>query len=121
MPIETLISTLYPYSAGQLGRKLREWNMYKYDSKHRPMDLDKPFSDDTTSTIEETLSVAWHEVNPRDPHSEYLPAVPTATTHQSLEYADTEPPVMPSSSGNIPSEYERGSMDTDIDGISITS
>jgi hypothetical protein len=126
MPIETLISTLYPYSAGQLGRKLREWNMYKYDSKHRPMDLDKPFSDDTT-TIEETLSVAWHEVNPRDPHSEYLPAVSTATTHLSMEYNSTgpitvtEPPVMPSPSGNIPSEYERGSMDTDIDGISITS
>ena len=101
--------------------------MYKYDSKHRPMDLDKPFSDDTTSTIEETLSVAWHEVNPRDPHSEYLPAVPTATTPLSMEYNSagpitvTEPPVMRSPSGNIPSEYERGNMDTDIDGISITS
>jgi hypothetical protein len=99
-----LIHYMYPYSAGQLGRKLREWNMYKYDSKHRPMDLDKPFSDDTTSTI---------EVNPRDPHSEYLPAVPTATTPLSMEYnskyrTNREPPVMPSPSGNVPSEYERG-------------
>jgi hypothetical protein len=91
--------------------------MYKYDSKHRPMNLDMPFSDDTT--IEKTHSVAWHEVNPRDLHSEYSPAVPTSTP-LSMEYnhiamskeeqsstgpiAVTEPPVMPSPSGDIPSD-----------------
>jgi hypothetical protein len=116
--------------------------MYKYDSKHRPMDPDKPFSDDTT--VEKTHSVASHEVNPRDLHSEYSPAVPTSTP-LSMEYnniivasanhiamskeeqsstgpiAVTEPSVMPSPSRDIPSEYERGSMDTDMDRISITS
>jgi hypothetical protein len=81
MPIEMLI----PCSAGQLGRKLREWNVYKYDSRHRPMDLDKPFSDDLI--IERTHSVACHEANPRDPRSEYYsPAVPTTTTPLSIEY-----------------------------------
>jgi hypothetical protein len=29
---------LVAYSAGQLGRKLREWGVYKYDSKNRPTD-----------------------------------------------------------------------------------
>lgn len=75
-------ANIVPCSAGQLGRKLREWNVYKYDSKHRPMDLDK-LSDDTI--VERTLSVVCHEANPRDPRSEYSPAVPT-TTPLPMEY-----------------------------------
>lgn len=31
-------TTLTPSSASQLGRKLREWGVYKYDSKNRPSD-----------------------------------------------------------------------------------
>jgi len=31
---------LTPSSAGQLGRKLREWGVYKYDSKNRPSDME---------------------------------------------------------------------------------
>jgi hypothetical protein len=161
MPTEMLI----PYSAGQLGRKLREWNVYKYDSKHRPIDLDKSFPDDTI--VGRTLSVAYDEVNPRDPRSEYSPAVPPLSmeyknnpyniasanhivmpkeeqssldaklpispgafdqsvladangTYNTRPITVTGPSVMLSPSGNIPSEYG-GTMDTDMDRISITS
>jgi hypothetical protein len=127
--------------------------VYKYDSKHRPMDLDKPFSDDTI--VGRTLSVEYSPVVPTttslDPDfpasanhiamskeeqssldAKLLPTYPRAFDQSVLADANgtytrpitvTEPLVMLSPSGNIPSEDGRATsiMDTDMDRISITS
>ena len=39
-----MTTTLTPLSAGQLGHKLRQWGVYKYDSKNRPLDVAWPAS-----------------------------------------------------------------------------
>jgi hypothetical protein len=98
------------------------------------MDLDKPFSDDTI--VGRTLSVEYSPVVPTttslDPDFPALPTSPRAFDQSVLADANgtytrpitvTEPLVMLSPSGNIPSEDGRATsiMDTDMDRISITS
>jgi hypothetical protein len=85
---------LTPSSAGQLGRKLREWGVYKYDSKNRFSDaalrlyhdgLDEDFGEPFPQAVLEDLS------NPKDPPVQATFASDLSTAHtESLQDTDTE-------------------------------
>jgi hypothetical protein len=69
---------LVPYSAGQLGRKLREWGVYKYDSKNRPMDSVLAASED--DSVEHSLPKAPSTAVFHALSKEALTAVPESIT-----------------------------------------
>jgi hypothetical protein len=104
------------------------------------MDLDKPFSDDST-IVGRTFSVACHESNSRDPRSEYSPPVPhnyvasanhiamlkgeqsSLNAKQSISPRafDQTGPITVTGPSPILSPSGGRAMDTDMDRISITS
>jgi hypothetical protein len=76
---------LTPSSAGQLGRKLREWGVYKYDSKNRPSDTalrlyrdgsDEAFGQPIPQVAPEDLSI----LNDLPVHAPFTPDLSTAHT-----------------------------------------
>jgi hypothetical protein len=65
-------ATLTPISAGQLGRKLREWRVYKYDSKSRLSSPMWPVLDG--SRIPQSVPVRLIDTDLQDPPPEDVPA-----------------------------------------------
>ena len=81
-------------SAGQLGRKLREWGVYKYDSKNRPSDtalrlyhdgLDEAFGQPFPQVAPEDLSI----LKDLPVHAPFVPDLSTAHT-EPLQDTDIE-------------------------------
>src|SRR5438552_1743733 len=72
-------------SSGQLGRKLREWGVYKYDSKNRPLNLELPPSGHRNGdgSFEEVVSYTFSEALPvPEDTAIYFTAVPDPPTAQ---------------------------------------
>jgi hypothetical protein len=96
------IATLTPSSAGQLGRKLREWGIYKYGSKTRSSDIalhshrghvDEALRDSLPPAVPEGLSILKDPTAPEDQqiYSALVPDLLTAHTRL-LQAADIEYP-----------------------------
>jgi hypothetical protein len=92
-------ATLTPSSAGQLGRKLREWGIYKYGSKTRPSDIalrghvDETLGDNLPPAVPEGLSILKDLSAPEDQqiYSAFVPDPSTAHTRL-LQTTDVEYP-----------------------------
>jgi hypothetical protein len=95
-------ATLTPSSAGQLGRKLREWGIYKYGSKTRSSNIalhsyrghvDETLGDNLPPAVPERLSISIDLSAPEDQqiYSAFVPDLSTAHTRL-LQTADIEYP-----------------------------
>ena len=95
-------ATLTPSSAGQLGRKFREWGIYKYESKTRSSDIvlhshrshaDEVLRDNLPPAVPEGLSILIDLSAPEDQqiYSAFVPDPSTAHTRL-LQTADIEYP-----------------------------
>src|ERR1700722_8482350 len=95
-------ATLTPSSAGQLGRKLREWGIYKYGSKTRSSNIalhsyrghvDETLGDNLPPAVPERLSISIDLSAPEDQqiYSAFVPDLLTAHTRL-LQTADIEYP-----------------------------
>jgi hypothetical protein len=95
-------ATLTPSSAGQLGRKFREWGIYKYESKTRSSNIalhshrgpvDEALKDNLPPAVPEGLSALIDLSAPEDQqiYSAFVPDLSTAHTRL-LQTADIEYP-----------------------------
>ena len=66
------------HSAGQLGRKLREWGLYKYDNKNRPSTL--TCIDSGRRNNPESLPLVGSDVDVRHLAEKRLPDVVTSAS-----------------------------------------
>src|ERR1700733_6911262 len=95
-------TTLTPSSAGQLGRKFREWGVYKYGSKPRSSDIalhshhshvDEALTDNLPPAVPKSLSILMNPPAQEDQqtYSAFVPD-PSTTHTRLLQTADTEYP-----------------------------
>jgi hypothetical protein len=88
--------TLKHSSAGQLGRKLREWGVYKYDSKNRRSS--PALSATTTSSLPQAVPIMLVDAELEDSAMSYLQAIdasalaPPAANSSAIRDADSDVP-----------------------------